>query len=357
MNSVEVDASGGKYEVFIGRDILTEDIFDISRSSTTTVVISEETIDGLYGAFIEDLLCGRGRVVRLVVPAGESSKSLPVANSLISRMAELNVRRNDHVVTLGGGMISDLGGFVASVYMRGVPVIHVPTTLLGQVDASIGGKTAVNLPQGKNLVGTFYQPRQVLCDVRLLESLPDREFSSGFAEVIKYAICFDRELSEQLLASQANLKGRDLDLLEEIVTRCARIKARIVSADDRDESQRLLLNYGHTLGHALESLGEYGRLLHGEAISVGMVCAANLAGSRGSIDPDAVQLHLELLSAFGLPVRTDFVIEDAMRFIAMDKKTRSVNRWILLGDGGPEVVEDISEDAIEDAMQRVGGTR
>lgn len=357
MNSVEVDAAGGRYGVVIGHDILTGAIFDISESSTTTVLITEETIDGLYGSWIEDLLCERGRVVRLVVPAGEASKSLSVANSLIARMAELKVRRNDHVVTLGGGMISDLGGFVASIYMRGLPVIHIPTTLLGQVDASIGGKTAVNLPEGKNLVGTFYQPRQVLCDVNLLKSLPDREFNSGLAEVIKYALCFDRGLTDLLLTRQEDLKRRESELLEGIVSRCARIKAEIVSEDDRDDHRRLLLNYGHTLGHALEALGGYERVLHGEAISVGMVCAANLAEARGYLDADTVQLHLELLSAFDLPVRADFLIEDAIRLIAMDKKNLSVNRWVLLGRDGPEVVEDISKESIEDALQKVGGSR
>lgn len=357
MNSVEVDAAGGRYEVVIGKDILTGDIFDISESSSTIVLISEETINELYGARIEDLLCDRGRVIRLVVPAGEASKSLSVANSLIARMAELKVRRNDHVVTLGGGMISDLGGFVASVYMRGLPLIHVPTTLLGQVDASIGGKTGVNLPEGKNLVGTFYQPRQVVCDVGLLKSLPTREFNSGLAEVIKYALCFDPALTELLLTRQEDLKRRESELLEGIVSRCARIKAEIVSEDDRDDHRRLLLNYGHTLGHAIEILGGYERVLHGEAISVGMVCAANLAEARGSIGADAVKLHLELLSAFGLPVRTHFVIEDALRLIAMDKKNLSVDRWILLGRDGPEVVEAISQESIEDAMQMVGGTK
>ena len=220
-------------------------------------------------------------MVHLGVPEGEEAKSLQVMNALERQLATQEAHRDDPIVALGGGAVGDLAGFVAATYMRGVPFVQVPTTLTAQVDAAIGGKTAVNIPEGKNLVGAFHQPVVVLADVGTLATLPDRAFRSGLAEVAKYALTLDLELLEPLERDPSPLLEREPALLEEVVTRCVRAKAAVVAVDERDEGRRLVLNYGHTLGHALERLDAFAGRTHGEAISAGMVFAARLSEALG----------------------------------------------------------------------------
>jgi 3-dehydroquinate synthase len=252
--------------------------------------------------------------------------------------------------------VGDLAGFVAATYMRGVPFVQVPTTLTAQVDAAIGGKTGVNIPEGKNLVGAFHQPIAVLADVGTLATLPDRAFRSGLAEVAKYALTLDPELLEALERDPSPLLDREPALLEEVVTRCVRAKAAVVAVDERDEGRRLVLNYGHTLGHALERLDAFAGRTHGEAISVGMVFAARLSEALGRSPSGLVARHVRLLASLGL--ETDGGLppaEEVLSSIRMDKKYRGGARFVLLEDVGRPFVEDaVPEELLRAALDRSG---
>ena len=237
------------------------------------------------------------------LPSGEIQKKLSTAGRLYGVLADRKVDRRTVFVAVGGGVITDLGGFVASTYMRGLPLVTVSTTLLGQVDAAIGGKTAVNLPQGKNLVGTFYQPRAVLLDPAVLESLPARDYVSGLGEVAKYVIIRDATLGALIEEHIEEIRGRDPGVLEEVVHRCAAIKAAIVTEDERESGLRAILNYGHTIGHALEAAGNYRTLHHGEAISIGMEAEAILAMELGIAPLEMLAAQNRLLKLCGLPTR------------------------------------------------------
>jgi len=269
---------------------------------------------------------------------GEQAKRLDVVADLTSRLARWGLTRNDAVVAVGGGVVTDVGGFVASVYHRGIPVIHVATTLLGQIDAAIGGKCGVNLPEGKNLVGSFWQPAAVVCDTDTLATLPEREFRAGLGELAKYHF----------------LGGGRLDLMEldERVAACVRIKASVVAEDEREGGRRVVLNYGHTLAHALESAGTY-ELRHGEAVAIGLVYAAELANRLGRIDAASVQEHIRVVEHYGLPttVPAGFDSAEILALFARDKKAVDGITFVLDGPNGvePVLVEDsaVLLDALE----------
>ena len=264
-------------------------------------MIADAPVAERYLPALADGLAARGLgVVHLGVPEGEEAKSLQVMNALERQLATQEAHRDDPIVALGGGAVGDLAGFVAATYMRGVPFVQVPTTLTAQVDAAIGGKTAVNIPEGKNLVGAFHQPVAVLADVATLATLPDRAFRSGLAEIAKYALTLDLELLELLERDPSPLLGREPRVLEEVVTRCVRAKAAVVAADERDTGRRLILNYGHTLGHALERQDAFAGRTHGEAISAGMVFAARLSEALGRGTPGLAARHVRLLASLGL---------------------------------------------------------
>jgi 5-deoxy-5-amino-3-dehydroquinate synthase len=283
---------------------------------------------------------------RLVIGDGEHAKSLATAEELCRAMSRAGITRNDIVIGLGGGVVTDVAGFVASIYHRGMPVVHVSSTLLGQVDAAIGGKTGVNLPEGKNLVGAFWQPSAVLCDTEMLKTLPARETRSGTGEMAKYAF----------------LGVDDLDALPlpEQVASCVALKADVVASDEREGDRRMLLNYGHTLAHALEAAGFAdgpGRdgidFRHGEAVAIGLVFAARLAQVLGRIDETRVERHLEVVRAYGLPESIpDVVDEDELiTLMGRDKKVLSGGlTFVLDGPNGVEVVRDVAEDAVREAI-------
>lgn len=353
MRTITVDLGERSYPVHIGRGVLEKlaVLLPDLPLAKSLVVISDEGVGGIYGDRVERLLEGRfDQVLRVGVPPGETSKSLEAAGRVLEVMAASRIRRGDLVLALGGGMVTDLAGFVASIYQRGVAVVHVPTTLLGQVDAAIGGKTGVNLGAGKNLAGTFHQPRAVIADVSLLATLPAAEFRSGMAEVTKYGFCFDPPLLERL----GDAASGDPMLLEEIVGRSVEHKAKFVAADEFDAGMRLKLNYGHTLGHALEAYGAYRRWTHGEAIAIGMVFAAALAEEAGVAGVPLLARHVEVLTGLGLPVRDDFDRNEVLRFLEADKKHAGSMRWVLLKQIGETVVESgIEEEAIHRAFDRV----
>lgn len=268
-------------------------------------IISDETVAALYGTALSEQLPGS---VLLSVPAGEGSKTLAVYESLCRRLANEGFDRADGIIALGGGMTGDLAGFVAATYLRGVTLVQIPTTLLAQVDSSIGGKTALDLPEGKNLIGAYYQPRAVLIDPDCLLTLPRRQLSSGAAEVIKYAFIADPALLELLTAPDRAA----------VIRRCIDIKAHIVSADEQDEGLRHILNFGHTFGHAYEAAGGFARYTHGEAVAAGMAAMLRWQRAHGYAAP--LEILLPLLERYGLPTRIDCDPEVLAEHLRRDKK-------------------------------------
>ncbi len=268
------------------------------------------------------LAAGSAPVTTLVLPPGESQKTLATAQKIYDRMAGAGLDRKSLLLAVGGGVITDLGGFVASTYMRGIRSVLVPTTLLGMVDAAVGGKTGVNLPQGKNLVGTFSQPKAVVCDPAVLATLPPREFTAGLGEVVKYGMIRDATILELLSRSIEALRARQPELLEDVVHRCVAIKADVVGQDEKESGVRAILNYGHTIGHALEAAGRYRLLHHGEAVSVGMEAEAYIAMELGLIPLEVLAEQNRVLKLCGLPTRVKKLPKTALlASLKLDKKS------------------------------------
>lgn len=297
-------------------------------------IITDSVVDDLYGDMLLYGLLKEGFTARrYVAAAGEGSKSLAQAEKIYGAMAAFNLTRDGVVLTLGGGVVGDLGGFSAATYMRGVPFIQIPTTLLAQVDSSVGGKVAVNMPQGKNLVGLFYQPAAVLIDPLLLNTLSDRNFRDGMAEVIKYGCIRDEEFLS--LLERMDGRGQVMDAIEDIIFRCCDIKREFVERDERDGGDRMLLNFGHTLGHAIESVSGYG-YTHGEGVAMGMRAIAGLGEGVGITQPGTSQRIAQLLSRFGLPSELpDLDGAELGSVIRSDKKNGSEGlRLVLLRRAG-----------------------
>lgn len=349
--------------IFVGSGILPDlgsavgDILAPRRA----IVITNATVRDLYGEVVLSSLDVAGLSTDLIeVPEGEEFKSLQVASDLYRRLVSVNAHRYDPIIALGGGVIGDLVGFVAATYMRGVPLVQVPTTLLAQVDSSVGGKVAVNLPEGKNLVGSFYQPSLVYTDVGLLGSLPKREFRSGLAEVIKYGFIRDADFLDFVEKNAEAILGVDGEVLEKVVTQSCAIKAGIVESDERDKGFRAHLNYGHTIGHALEGATGYRQFLHGEAISIGMVGAALISHYQGMLSEDAVERHRIMLSLFGLPDQVRGIgVSKVRKQMEIDKKfTGEANRFVLLKRiGEATVVEGVAQRVIDRALIELGAER
>ena len=358
MVRVTVPVPGRPYDVTIGAGLLRdlgEHLPDLP-GATTAFVISDRTVADLHHATVARAIEDRGLAsVLLLVPEGEEAKSLQAFESLLRQLAGREAHRDDTVLALGGGAVGDLAGFVASTYMRGVPFIQVPTTLTAQVDAAIGGKTAVNLPEGKNLVGTFTQPVAVISDVEALATLDERDFRSGLAEVAKYALTLDPDLLAMLERDPGPVVRRDAAVLEDVIARCVAAKARVVAADERDASARLVLNYGHTLGHALERLDSFQGRTHGEAVAHGMVFAAALAESRG-LAPGLRARTERLLGSLGIAPDGDLPpVNEVLHCVRLDKKYRDGVRWVLLEDAGrPVVVDDVSDPEVAAALHEMG---
>ncbi|MCZ7536354.1 MAG: 3-dehydroquinate synthase [Acidimicrobiia bacterium] len=291
-----------------------------------------------------------------LVGDGEEHKTLATVEDLARRFARSGLLRGDAVVALGGGLVGDVAGFAAATYHRGIDVVQVPTTLLAMVDAAIGGKTGVNLPEGKNLVGAFHQPLGVLADPAVLATLPDREFRCGLGEVAKYALLGDDVLVDLLRERCGSLLARDREVLTEVVALCAADKARIVEADEGETSGlRARLNYGHTLAHAIETVAGYA-LAHGEAVGVGLVFAANLAAALERVGLAEVDRHHGMVAALGLPVEAPpgLRADDLIAVMARDKKSTGDLTFVLDGPGGIETVEGADERAVRTALAAIG---
>jgi 3-dehydroquinate synthase len=296
------------------------------------VCVADERVAALYGQQVEDSLRGsvdwRGWVS---VRRGERSKSWAVAGRVLRELAGLGMARDGMVVALGGGVAGDLAGFVAASFARGVDFVQVPTTLLAQVDSSVGGKTGVNLPEGKNLVGAFHQPRLVVCDVLTLSSLPRRELRCGLAEALKHGLIADADYLDRVESLRGSVLRAAPAALEEVVVGSCAIKAKVVAEDERESGRRAILNFGHTIGHALETVAGYRRLRHGEAVAVGMVGAAMLGVRAGTCDKSLVQLVRRCVEAAGLPASAPGLpADEVLAALARDKKAaRGEVRWVL----------------------------
>jgi 3-dehydroquinate synthase len=287
-------------------------------------IITDTNVGKRYARTVFNSLAAAGFLPSLIiVQAGETAKSLKTVQACYDQLAGHRLDRKSFIVALGGGVVGDLAGFVAATYLRGIAFVQVPTTLLAQVDSSVGGKVGVNLNAGKNLVGAFHQPRLVLCDLDALKTLPDREFRAGLAEVIKYGIIYDAKLFAQIERTLPNLLKRNMKLLAAVVARCCEIKAEVVGRDETDEGPRAILNFGHTIGHAIENISGYGKYLHGEAISIGQVAAAKMSHAvLGLPERDVARIE-NIFKRAGLPVQIEInsskrqMLLEAMR---LDKK-------------------------------------
>lgn len=319
------------------------------------VIIADESVREYADQVM--VACGAlgARASILAVPSGEASKSVQQADRLWQELLGAGADRKTVIVAVGGGVVGDLAGFVAATFARGLSFCQIPTTLLSQVDSSVGGKTGINLPHAKNMVGAFWQPSLVLIDTLTLTTLPDREFRSGLAEVIKYGVILDAELFQQLEASAAALVARDAETLQRVIARCCELKAQVVAADERETTGlRAVLNYGHTFAHAFEAIAGYGQLLHGEAVSIGMVCASRLSEHLGRIPAEMTQRQIALLQAVGLPTRVpDLPDESLWKAMQSDKKVEHGKLRFVLPTrmGHVELVPEIERDLVLRVLQ------
>ena len=327
-STLTVDLGERSYPIVIGRDLL-DGHFDLSEfvRGSDCLVVSNETVAPLYYERLRANLPGCD-VRSINLPDGESFKTVATMLSILDRLVESRANRDVAIVALGGGVVGDIAGFAAACYMRGVDFIQVPTTLLAQVDSSVGGKTGVNHAQGKNLIGAFYQPRVVLIDTNTLDTLPDRELAAGLAEVIKYGAICDAGFFAWLETNMTKLLARDADALGYAIHRCCALKAEVVAEDEREAGRRAILNFGHTFGHAIEHCQGYGEWLHGEAVAAGMLMAARLSELSGK-DIDRLE---RLIAAAGLPTRPPAIApDDWQKAMGMDKKVQGkALRFVLL---------------------------
>lgn len=347
MNTVTVNASGS-YDIFIGRGILPmlgEKIQALGAVQKITLV-SDSTVCPLYGEAVTAILEKAGFTVSpFVFPAGEASKSGETYLALLNHMAQNQMTRTDLVAALGGGVVGDLAGFAAATYLRGIRFIQIPTTLLAAVDSSVGGKTAIDLPAGKNLAGAFCQPKLVVCDLDTLDSLPREIFQDGCAEVIKYGILYDSRLFAHL-----EQHGLDFDR-EAVITRCVELKRDVVEQDEFDTGLRMKLNLGHTIGHGVEACSGY-TLSHGKAVAIGTAIIAGIAQDLGSCTQDTRQRILAVLRQFGLPTTTQYTAEALLSHVLSDKKRAADSiRLILPREIGHCDIVPTPVDALESLIK------
>lgn len=321
------------------------------------LIISDSNVYSLYADKIVEMLSGAGAYIYAsVFPAGEQAKSLDRLGKVYHKAASAGIGRDAVIVALGGGVTGDIAGFVAATWMRGIDFIQIPTSLLAMVDSSVGGKTGVDLPEGKNLVGAFWQPKAVLIDPDCLKTLPDREIICGLAEIIKYGVIDDGRFFNQLEMNVDKIRARDPDFYTDMITRSCQIKAKVVAEDERESGCRAMLNLGHTFGHALEALNHFdGVLSHGEAVSIGMAAAAEMSVACGLFKSEEAARLENLLTAVGLPVYAhgNYSVDEVMKAIGLDKKNKnSQKRWVLpLRFGEAALISDLSETLMQDVIR------
>jgi 3-dehydroquinate synthase len=354
VNQVIVRAGEQSYDVFVGSRLLEQTGLLVSGKfkGPACAIVSDDNVAALFAESVSRSLTDAGfRPTLITVRPGESSKAISEAEAICDRMIEAGLDRSSFVVALGGGMIGDLAGFVAAIYHRGIPCVQVPTTLLAQVDSSIGGKTGVNTAAGKNLIGAWHQPALVISDVETLTTLPPREWRQGFAEIVKHAVIRDAEMFEAL-------QRFDRREMAALIRRNVEIKAAIVAADERETTgERALLNFGHTIGHAIERAGDFLDFLHGEAISLGIVAACEISTRKASLSETERERIIQTLQSFELPTRlpADFPKEKILEAIRFDKKfERGEIRFVVVpAIGSARVATDVTMEDIEAAVENL----
>ena len=358
MNTLTVDLGDRSYPIHIGTDLLTQkDLFKNHLKGKFTAVITNETVAPLYADQVVKTLESLGQKVRLVVlPDGEVYKTWQTLQLIFDALLESGADRKSTLVALGGGVIGDMTGFAAACYMRGIRFIQVPTTLLSQVDSSVGGKTGINHPLGKNMVGAFYQPQAVIADLNTLKTLPPKELAAGLAEVIKHGAIADNEFLTWIESNANALNACDSKAMEHAVQRSCEIKSHVVALDEKEGGLRAILNFGHTFGHAIEAGMGYGEWLHGEAVGCGMVLAADLSVRVGLLSGDQKARLERIIASLKLPTAPPrFGLERYMELMAVDKKAEDGQiRYILLDGLGKSKIQVVDDKLVAETLQSTG---
>lgn len=356
MRKVKVDLGVKSYDIVIGYDLKNEIRAFVKQAdfSSKGLIITDSNLAPLYSAKLQEILKAVGLTADIaVIPAGESSKSLKVAETLYTKAINLGLDRKSPIFALGGGVVGDLAGFIAATYMRGVPFVQIPTSLLAQVDSSVGGKVAVNHALGKNLIGAFYQPKAVFMDLNMMSTLPKREIYTGLGEIIKYGIIYDAEFFKYLEENKEKILALEPEAITHVIARSCEIKAAVVSQDEQESGLRRILNFGHTIAHTIEKETNYVRYNHGEAVAIGMIAAAHISWQLRLIDENTFLRVKKLITDLHLPVKAENCQADNMyNDIFHDKKTINgkVN-WVLMSAIGKVIIRnDISEKAVRLAI-------
>lgn len=354
MEEIYVKTEEKGYPILIGEDLLSKEALYPEGEGRKMMILSDTHVYPLYGERVKEVFKKKGwQVYTHTIPAGETSKSLQMATDIYTLLIDLGFERSSHLLALGGGVVGDLTGFVSSTYLRGIPFLQYPTTLLAMVDSSVGGKVGVNHPKGKNLVGAFYQPEQVIMDTFTLKTLPQRELLSGLAETIKYGFIWDESFSSYLKESMPLLLELDQETLIYSIKESVKIKAEVVSIDEREENLRAILNYGHTLGHAIEAATAYSSYTHGEAVAIGISFALELSKHIDQIKPSLIREQRSLLQRAGLPIYVEGLSFQEMReLIYQDKKReRGVLRFILPKKMGQVKIQPVDERVLVQVLK------
>jgi len=349
IEQLRIELGERSYPILIGKGLLSDaKLLSQHISARNVLIVTNEVVAPLYLSTLKNALADK-RVTELVLPDGEHTKSLETLSKVFDALVGARLNRDAAVIALGGGVVGDLAGFAAACYQRGIDYIQIPTTLLSQVDSAVGGKTAVNHPGGKNLIGAFHQPRCVIADTDVLNTLPDRELRAGLAEVIKYGLVRDPAFFAWLEINTTKILSRDPQALTYAIKRSCEIKAEVVGIDEREQGLRAILNLGHTFGHAIENALGYGEWLHGEAVAAGMVLAAEMSRRLGWLSEADYQRAVKLLDASGLPIKAPRIgAEKALELMGMDKKVLAGKlRLVLLqGLGNAVITADYPADAL-----------
>ena len=353
---IDIPSLTHTYPVIVAHGVVDEIAHWLAAANlgTQRLLVSSPTVWERHG---ERLMTALPGVEHLLVADGERSKTLRTVARIYEALIQVGADRQSTIIAVGGGVIGDTVGFAAATYLRGVDLVHVPTTLLAQVDSAIGGKVGVNHPLGKNLIGAFHPPAAVIADPRLLDTLSKRELRAGLYEVVKYGVIASRDLFERIVTELPRIFARDPDVMTEIVTASCRIKAAVVAADERETGRRRVLNFGHTTGHALEAVTRYRRLRHGEAVAYGMLVAARIGASRGLLDPKDHAALTDLIGRMGpLPVVTDLSASAVLAAMRRDKKVIAGRLHVVLpnGLGDTVIVDDVTEKDMRRALRGIG---
>ena len=338
MEGLLIDLKENSYKIYIDKDLL-DNLGKYCGQGDKYIIITDENVDNLY---IDKVLSSLNdkKVYKIVISPGENSKNISIVENILQTMLDIGLTRKSRLIAVGGGVVGDIAGFCASIYMRGIDFIQVPTTLLSQVDSSVGGKTGVNMPQGKNTIGSFYQPKAVIIDTKTLNTLSSRELISGIGEIVKYGIIYDYEFLKYIRLNIIKILELDEDIIKETIKRCCEIKAEIVSKDEKEKGLRKILNYGHTIGHALEAATNYKKYTHGEAVLMGMYYEGMMAKNLNYIDESYYGEIVKIIEDIGVSVDIDHISWVKLtEYMMKDKKNKEGKISFILPMGRGKVSE------------------